>query len=169
MSVNIAIPAIALSVRQPWAWAIVEGYKDVENRTFFAVANGRMRRGRIAVHASVGMTQDEYHEAAAFMRARGVTCPPPAELHRGGIIGAVDVVDIVKTSGSPWFMPGPACTRPRGLLLCNPVRCKFTPAKGELGFFTWKPTGASTVPEPARWMLAHSSSVQDVPKQPSLL
>jgi ASCH domain len=25
---------VALSVRQPWAWAIVSGYKDVENRSW---------------------------------------------------------------------------------------------------------------------------------------
>ncbi|WP_409188395.1 hypothetical protein [Bradyrhizobium sp. RDM4] len=34
-----ALPEFALSVRQPWAWAIIHGGKDVENRSAPAVRN----------------------------------------------------------------------------------------------------------------------------------
>jgi hypothetical protein len=33
--------APALSVRQPWAWLIVNGYKDVENRSWTTHYRGR--------------------------------------------------------------------------------------------------------------------------------
>ena len=36
-----------LSVRQPWAWLIVAGYKDIENRTW-----STPYRGELAIHAS---------------------------------------------------------------------------------------------------------------------
>jgi hypothetical protein len=45
----------ALSIRQPWAWLILNAGKDIENRdwpTHF--------RGRFLIHASKGMTHDEY-------------------------------------------------------------------------------------------------------------
>ena len=35
-----------LSVRQPWAWAIIHGGKDVENRNW-----DTKFRGRLAIHA----------------------------------------------------------------------------------------------------------------------
>jgi len=151
MSEIVTIPDIALSVRQPWAWAIIqaEPRKDIENRTSAAVGKGGMAAGRrIAVHAAKGMTQYEYASAANFMRDRcGVVCPPPHELLRGGIIGSVRVLDIVRASESPWFMG------PRGLVLAAPVGCTFVPAVGALGFFRWKPKEGGAAEPPARWML----------------
>ncbi|MGP1355774.1 hypothetical protein [Roseicyclus sp.] len=55
-----ALPPIALSVRQPSAWAIIHGGKDVENRSLGAIRAGRMGPGRIAIHAASGMKQAEY-------------------------------------------------------------------------------------------------------------
>ncbi|WP_245839042.1 ASCH domain-containing protein [Yersinia kristensenii] len=37
----------ALSIRQPWAWLIVNGYKDIENRTWNTKC-----RGPVLIHAS---------------------------------------------------------------------------------------------------------------------
>lgn len=108
------LPDIALSVRQPWAWAIIHAdpLKDIENRSSAAVGKGSMVAGRrIAIHAAKGMTQDEYLQAASFMVTLGVVCPPARELLRGGIIGSVRVTDIVRASESPWFFG------PRGLVL----------------------------------------------------
>lgn len=140
------LPAIALSVRQPWAWAIIHGGKDIENRSPAAVMHG-MKPGRIAVHASKGMTRDEYQDAAEFMALFGVICPPPADLVRGAVIGAVTVTEIVKSHPSPWWMG------PRGLVLANATACEPIPASGALGYFRWQPSGG-VVDEPARWMLA---------------
>ena len=42
-----------LSVRQPWAWLIVTGYKNIENRTW-----DTRYRGRIAIHAAARFAWD---------------------------------------------------------------------------------------------------------------
>lgn len=148
-------PLLALSVRQPWAWAIIYAGKDVENRSWQAVNHGLRQRGRIAIHASKGMSRDEYEEAADFMSSIKITCPPAIELKRGGIIGSVDVVDVVTDSESDWFFG------PRGLVLRNPKPCDFIPAIGALGYFPWAPTSPEVVPLPAKWMLPQKPKQRD--------
>lgn len=141
------LPGIALSVRQPWAWAIIHCGKDIENRSWQGVRHGLERRGRVAIHAAKGMTRKEYEEARAFIDGLGFFTPEPHALHRGGIIGSVEVVGVVKQSDSPWFFG------PRGLGLRDPRPSRFIPAKGALGYFRWCEADPSTVPQPARWML----------------
>jgi hypothetical protein len=146
-------PELALSVRQPWAWAIVEGHKDIENRSIPAIRNlcnqafGAPLRGERAIHASQGMTRIEYLRAKTFMASIGVKCPAAADLKRGGIVGRVTVADVVGKSSSPWFFG------PRGLVLEQAQRCAFIPAIGQLGYFRWAPADFGVVPLPARWML----------------
>lgn len=151
------LPKLALSVRQPWAWAIIHGGKDIENRSWQAVNHGLRQRGRIAIHASKGMSREEYESACEFIVDRGLTCPAPADLLRGGLIGSVEVIDVVSASDSPWFFG------PRGLVLRDPVPCEFIPAQGALGYFNWVP-GNVVVPPPARWMLPQTPSEPPKPK-----
>jgi len=141
------LPPLALSVRQPWAWAIIHAGKDIENRSWQGVNHGLRQRGRVAIHAAKGMTRDEYDEARAFIDGRGYFCPDAHALFRGGIIGSVEVADVVNKSDSPWFFG------PRGLVLRDPRPCAFVPSVGALGYFKWQPADRSTVPAPARWML----------------
>lgn len=141
-----ALPDLALSVRQPWAWAIIHGGKPLENRSAKSVSFMVPLRGRRAIHAAKGMTREEYDEARTFMAGLGIACPAPAQLLRGGIIGSVDVVGAVRQSDSPWFF-GPCA-----LALQNPQACPFVPAVGALGYFRWTPADPSIVPPPARWM-----------------
>ena len=147
----MSFPDIAISVRQPWAWAIVHAGKDIENRGIKAVSYGLGRPGRRAVHAAKGLTREEYDEAAEFFATLGIVCPPAADLLRGGIIGSVDVVDVVSESASRWLFG------PRGLVLANAAPCEFVPSVGELGLFRWRPADPSIVPAPARWMMPPSS------------
>ncbi|MDX2307101.1 MAG: DUF4326 domain-containing protein [Hyphomicrobium sp.] len=140
------LPPLALSVRQPWAWAILHAGKDIENRSWQAVNHGLRQRGRIAVHAAAGMTKDEYWEAREFIDRLGYTCPDPHALFRGGICGSVEVIDVVGRSDSPWFFG------PRGLVLREPRTCPFVPAKGALGYFRWSRGDEADVPPPAKWM-----------------
>ena len=115
----------ALSIRQPWAWLIIHGGKDIENRSWHTKF-----RGRFLVHASGGMTRGEYADACSFCRARGLPAPPAfTELNRGGIIGSVELVDSVETSTSPWYMGD------KGFVLRDPVALPFQPYKGRLQFF----------------------------------
>lgn len=144
------LPELALSVRQPWAWAIIHAGKPFENRSAKAVLFMVPLCGRRAIHASKGMTRDEYEDAREFMRTLGVECPPPAELLRGGIIGSVEITGVTKESTSPWFFG------PRGLILSDPRPCDFIPAMGALGYFRWTPAAVQSSPPLARWMLPPS-------------
>jgi hypothetical protein len=145
---------LALSVRQPWAWAIIYAGKDIENRSWQAVNHGLRQRGRIAIHAAKGMSREEYEDASETINAilaaapdSGIRCPEAKDLLRGGIIGSADVVDVVTESDSDWFFG------PRGLVLRRPEPCDFVPSVGALGYFAWAPADQSIVPEPAKWML----------------
>jgi len=102
----------ALSLRQPWAWLVLHGGKDIENRVW----NTHMR-GPILIHASSGMTRQEYLDAGRFARAaRGHSrltdpeeeLPPFAELKRGGLVGATTITGVLKPhdeARKPWHMP----------------------------------------------------------------
>lgn len=140
------LPTIAISVRQPWAWAIIHAGKDCENRTSYSIRFMRPLTGRRAIHASKGMARDEYESARDFMLTMGIECPPPADLLRGGIIGSVDVIGSTTQSHSHWFV-GPAA-----LQLRNPEPCEFVPSVGQLGYFEWKRADPSIIPPVARWM-----------------
>ena len=142
------MPVKALSIRQPWAWAVIFAGKDIENRSWQAINHGLAVRGPIAVHAAKGMTKSEYEGAASFMASIGVECPPAADLWRGAVIGTVEVVDVVRESASPWFFG------PRGLVLRNPQSFCPSPVLGALGYFNWQSRRSDSFPEPARWMLS---------------
>jgi hypothetical protein len=123
--------ARALSVRQPWAWAIISGYKDIENRSkgFGKVIAPRALGKTIFIHASKYFARANYDEAVKEIRRLGIECPPHHNLQFGGIIGTVMIADIVWRSPSRWFH-GPC-----GLVVKNPLPCRFVPAKGQVGLF----------------------------------
>lgn len=115
----------ALSIRQPWAWLIIHGGKDVENRSWHT-----HYRGRFLVHAAKTMTREDYAEGFRFAMECGVTdLPRFDDMQRGGIVGSVELVDSVETSTSPWYMGQ------RAFVLRNPQYLPFTPMRGQLSFF----------------------------------
>lgn len=114
----------ALSIRQPWAWLIVHGGKDIENRSWHT-----KYRGRFLVHAAKGMTSNEFTQALLFCSERGLPMPDRDDMQRGGIIGSVDLVDSVDQSDSPWY------TGEKGFVLRDPKPLPFAPLKGRLNFF----------------------------------
>ena len=71
----------ALTVKQPWAWAIIHGGKDVENRS-----RPTKHRGQMYIHAGKASSQ----EGIDFLRARGQW--PVTDWKLGYVIGTVDVV-----------------------------------------------------------------------------
>lgn len=99
-----------LSIRQPWASLIIAGEKDVENRTWATAY-----RGPVLIHAAQAIDHAGPREA-------------PTDL-RGGIIGLVDLVDIVMTSHSQWFHG------PFGWRLRDPIPLPFYPCRGQLGLY----------------------------------
>jgi hypothetical protein len=114
----------ALSIRQPWAWLIVHGGKNIENRSWHTKF-----RGRFLVHAAKGMTKAEYRSARDYARQRGVEIPALRDLDCGGVIGSVFLADSRDTSQSPWYMGEKA------FLLVDPKPLPFVPLKGRLNFF----------------------------------
>ncbi|MDR7109249.1 ASCH domain-containing protein [Pseudomonas frederiksbergensis] len=114
----------ALSIRQPWAWLIVHGGKDVENRSWHT-----KHRGRFLIHAAQGMTRNEFTQALLFCSERGLPMPDRDDMQRGGIIGSVELVDSVDHSDSPWYMGE------KGFVLRDPKPLPFAPLKGRLNFF----------------------------------
>jgi hypothetical protein len=81
-----------LTVRQPWAWAIIHGGKDVENRTRNIAG---LYRGPVAIHA--GLAYDAAWSSRALddaMQASGARLGEPPMPWWGGeghIIGVVNL------------------------------------------------------------------------------
>jgi hypothetical protein len=125
---------LALSIRQPWAWMILNAGKDIENRTW-----PTRLRGRILIHAAKGCTKGEFEDAcdfaADYCEFEARLPESLADVQRGGIVGSVEIVDCVSRSSSPWFVGD------FGFVLRDPRPLPFTPWKGQLGFFD-VPTGA---------------------------
>lgn len=117
----------ALSVRQPWAWLLVNGHKDVENRTWRS-----NHRGRFFVHASKTIDDRDMAKAQALCNELGITLPSKEALLKqcGGIVGSVYLRDCVTEHDSPWFEGN--CY---GFVVSKPRKLKFTPYKGRLNFF----------------------------------
>ena len=85
----------ALSIRQPWLWAIFHAGKTVENRDWRTCNY----RGPVLLHASKGCTRDEYagaSESIQIMRedigVRPSKIPPLVEQTRGAIVGIARIV-----------------------------------------------------------------------------
>ena len=140
----------ALTVQQPWAWAIIHGGKLIENRT----ANWSSYRGPLAIHAGQrdsdrGWDSPLVQEAATGRMGPGCwdsgIITPSAWTERGAIIGVVDLVDVHPDTGCcrPWGESSytEAGGRTRRLIthlvfenpraLDEPIPCK-----GKLGLWT---------------------------------
>jgi hypothetical protein len=112
----------ALSVRQPWAWAILHGGKTVENRTWTT-----RHRGPLVIHASSwrGEQGRDYTRLLPGL-------PPWDQLVYGALVGMVDVIDCVPLAqmrGDP-FAVGPWCW-----LLANPRPIRPVLFKGKASLF----------------------------------
>lgn len=134
----------ALSIRQPWAWLIVNGHKVIENRTW-----PTRFRGRALIHASKGMTRAEYDAARQMAEEIDslIIFPRFDALARGGIVGAATVTDCLLSykRTSPWHMQG--CY---GFVLADARPLPFVPLTGRLGFFDVPPEIAAMATSPAK-------------------
>lgn len=117
----------ALSIRQPWAWLIVQGIKPVENRDW-----PTRFRGRVLIHAGKAMPDQDYRLAREFWRNCGgstIEMPPPEQLERGGIVGVATVADCVEAHPSPYFVG------PYAFVMADARPLPFAGCRGMLGFF----------------------------------
>lgn len=138
----------ALSIKQPWAWLICAGFKDIENRNWkigrksqhgayssYHQANFSIELPcRVYIHAGKKpdnidnemrgfiadcLNYDQWQKYVAVL-----------DFDYGAIIGEVDITDCVTESVSPWFVGR------YGFTLANPILYeKPFPCRGMLGFF----------------------------------
>lgn len=97
------LPTHALSVCQPWAWAIVRGHKSVENRTW-----ATNHRGLIAIHASTSKRHVNA-EVECFLIDAGdhvfEELNHPAHtnanpcFYYGAIVGVAEIVGCIESDG----------------------------------------------------------------------
>lgn len=121
----------ALSVRQPWAYAITRLGKDIENRS-----RSLGYRGLVLIHASKGMTPDEFRAADDFiLSGPRKQLPPVSQLDRGGIVGVAEITECLAFSSSPWWMG------PWGLKLANARPVPFIECPGTVAPLFWRPSG----------------------------
>jgi len=118
----------ALSIRAPWAWAIIHGGKNIENRSWQT-----HHRGPLLIHAGKAFSKTEFDEVAGYLREDGIEPPKLADLLRGGIVGQVEVAGIVTKHKSPWF------GGPYGWVLKKPQPLPFIPYRGQQGLFRVDP------------------------------
>ena len=112
----------ALSIRQPWAWLIVNGHKPVENRTW-----PTLHRGDTLIHAGkVFDVEGLASVLAAFPHLRPAM---PQQYELGGIVGQAQLLGCVQSHPSAWF------TGPYGFVLHAARPVPFVPCKGALSFF----------------------------------
>jgi hypothetical protein len=116
------MPTKALSIQQPWAWLIVNGYKDIENRDW-----STSFRGPIAVHA--GKTYDSDGEHWVRREFPEIPLPSREQLATGAIVGTANVVGCVHSSPSRWFFGK------YGFCLSGARPCLPFAMRGRLGFF----------------------------------
>ena len=96
-----------LSVKQPWAWAIVSGLKRVENRSW-----ATKYRGTIYIHAS---RQVDSWGKEWFAKHK---IKLPSDLPTGVVIGTCELVDVVSGEQGPRF--GKWFFGPKGWVVKNP-------------------------------------------------
>lgn len=118
----------AISIRQPWAWLIVTGKKDIENRNWKTNF-----RGPVLIHASATMTRGDYEACCLFIAGMPGTWRLPAfdimKARCGGIVGMASITDCVTQSDSPWFVGD------YGFVMDERAVLPFHGCKGKLGFF----------------------------------
>ncbi len=124
----------ALSVRQPWAWLIVQGIKNIENRTWATDL-----RGYILIHAGKARPDpDDLDRAKAMLRRLGLKVTLPETLDLGAIVGSVEITGMMTDKDVRWYNRRrfPWYEGPVGWTLANPIAFdQPLPYKGKLGLF----------------------------------
>lgn len=146
----IALPKMAIAVRQPWAHVIVHGWKDIENRSW-----PTRYRGPVCIQASKFDRKNYADDLDGYKDTIAAGIDVPAfgfdDLSFGAIVGVIDIVDCVSVSSSPWFFG------PYGFVLAHARPIDPIPVKGKQGFYEWRQRALTPLPiepsTPAQGML----------------
>ncbi len=97
-------PMLTLSIRQPWAWAIIHAGKDVENRSENMARRAERLIGQtVLIHAGKRLDPDGFDMLDDF----GLV--PPDKLPLGGIIGSARIEAVMRRHPSRWAARGQDC------------------------------------------------------------
>ena len=113
----------ALSIQQPWAWAILHG-KPVENRTW-----PTRFTGQFLIHAGKKFDHEGYRWLLDNRDLLTAEIPHRDLFQCGGFVGKSRIVDCVNYHPSPFFFG------PLGFVLADSHPTFFVPYRGQLGFF----------------------------------
>lgn len=123
-----------LSIRQPWAWLIVHGYKGIENRDW---KHPPSYRGHLVIHAGKTFDMKGYKWVLENFPDIDMPGHPRFPLYQlqqefdcGGFVGKAWLHDVVTKSDSNWFFGK------YGFVLRRPAPFpRFKPYSGQLGLF----------------------------------
>lgn len=113
----------ALAIRQPYAWLVVNGIKDIENRS-----RRTHYRGQILIHAS--LNEDLLFDDGLSKLSSRAGVEFPSSFKTGGIVGVAEILGCERRHASDWKDPSNW-----GWVLANARPLPFKPCKGALGFF----------------------------------
>lgn len=115
-----------ISILQPYAWLIVNGHKDIENRDWQT-----RFRGRILIHAGKRDSRRDHDEyAEEMLEDFDIRMPAFEQMQLGGIVGSATITDCVREHSSRWKVPGSW-----GFVLKDQRVRPFVAYKGQLSIF----------------------------------
>jgi len=123
-------PLKAISIHQPWAWLIANGFKDIENRNWKTKFSGT-----ILIHASQKYDEQSYITMVKRSGDKhvydGLAAMPAnkRDFNYGGVVGYCKITACVKESKNPWFFGK------YGFEISDANLLPFTPCKDKLSFF----------------------------------
>lgn len=134
----------AITIKQPWAQLIVEGIKDIENRTW-----PTKFRGRVLIHAGMDKTlmnviPSSFLSVDQIDLIKNVKFSPKEWDLYGVIIGSVEIVDCVINHPSCWAEKSEITIGAMQMgvkpiynwFLANPIKFpEPIPAKGKISFW----------------------------------
>lgn len=133
-----------ISLRQPWAYLLCAGIKDIENRTWKLPE--KYRGERVLIHAGKTIDNNAVDKIAVFNGALAQILQNGIhdnELHLGSIIGSVEIVDCRVDSQSIWAEYSRGwISDPKVIyhwVLANPILFDkpILNVKGKLGFWNY--------------------------------
>lgn len=128
----------AITIKNPWAYLICSGFKNIENRNW-----NTHYRGKILIHAGKSWANTDIKKLLTAPQLNSI----PASLldkinnssgliNEGAIIGEAEILRVVETSNSLWADPESRyyweLIKP--VLYKNPI----TGVKGQLGIWNFK-------------------------------
>lgn len=127
----------ALTIQQPWAWAVANGIKLIENRNWKT-----NYRGPLLIHAGKSRSRIVWHSPSDYPDLPGVPeslwSHPSGAHHYGSIVGVCELIDCVDVNDIDWegddqakFAEGPWCWE---VANCRPFTAPI-PYTGRLGLW----------------------------------